>query len=307
MRDREICRTIDDKSMAIYGPEVDSQEELEKLDTEVELSTIEASCWISMALEKECEDRARKMTESSFNVRKLEERVDKIEVVETEVDEIELDEIEVSEIEFEGTEIYETEVRDTKVVDLQADETQAVDKEVDAAREADETEVAADDSTYDKLWLKKDFDEERMKKDEYTQPTLAKGGGGQLAGLMICFTSIISWLWRVIGNHKTTRSVKKLLGEDEDVTGQEFETVGAIVLKNLETWEDEECECEPHDHGMDDDNDDATRFDDLTESVKEVYETEVGDTKVVDIQVDETQVVDKERADETEDVADDTS
>ena len=125
MRDREICRTIDDdESMAIYGPEGDSQEELEKLDTEVEMSTIEASCWISMALQKESKDRARKMTESSFNVRKLEERVDEIEVttVETEVDERELDETEVGEIEVEGREVYETEVRDTEVVGIQVDE-----------------------------------------------------------------------------------------------------------------------------------------------------------------------------------------
>ena len=205
MRDREICRTLDDKSMAIYGPERDSQEEPEVLGTEVELSTIEASCWISMTMQKESDDRAREMTESSFDMRKLEERADEIKVVMTEVDKIELDETEVGEIEVEGKEVFETEVRDTEVVDTLVDETQVVDKE----------------------------------KDEYTQPpTLVKEGGGQIVGLMICFTSTILWLLRVMGNHvkKTARNVKekirqKLLDEDEDVTGQELETVGAIVLE----------------------------------------------------------------------------
>ena len=73
MRDREICRTIDvDESMAIYGPDRDSQEEPEKVDTEVELSKIEAPCWNSLDQQKELENCARNMKESSLNVRQEE-------------------------------------------------------------------------------------------------------------------------------------------------------------------------------------------------------------------------------------------
>ena len=72
MGDREICRTKDDiESMAIYGPEGDSQEEPEWLDTAVEQFNPEAPCWNSLAQQNEVVEEDRMMKKKDVRCQNL--------------------------------------------------------------------------------------------------------------------------------------------------------------------------------------------------------------------------------------------